>query len=113
MKRFKTTLYAMALLLAYLPAVLLSSLHTHTPVAQEPVHCFDCVHHQHHSGHLTTTFGHHDCMLCQFSQQTYIGNHTNVPKTLLLPTVVPYACETVGIQTAVQPTKSPRAPPLF
>ena len=105
--------YAIALLLAYLPAVLLSSLHTHEQALQEPVRCLDCVNHNHHSGHIDTAFAHHDCLLCQFMQQTYVGNASDESDAVLLSSEVRYGIKAVKIQSCERLCKSPRAPPIL
>ena len=109
----RKVVYAIVLLLAYLPAVLLSSLHTHEQALQEPVRCLDCVNHNHHSGHVDMAFAHHDCLLCQFLQQTYVGNAFEESNAVLLPSDVHYGIKTVAIQSFIILRKSSRAPPIL
>ena len=62
------------LLAAFLPMLLLSSLHTHSE--EEYWHeegCDACVHHQPCAGHLNDgTISLHDCVLCQFLSLPYL-----------------------------------------
>lgn len=109
----RKTIFAMLMLLAYLPAVLLSSLHSHETVSQEPVQCHDCVNHNHHSGHIGAAFAHHNCLLCQFLQQTYIGNDCKEPEAVLAPSDFFFDNKTVEIQSYVRLNRSPRAPPAL
>ena len=71
------------LLAAFLPMLVLSSLHTHSPQSRAAVaasyqqaaqdECSECVRHLPHAGHFTTaTTPLHPCVFCQFLSLTYL-----------------------------------------
>ncbi len=67
--------FAWLLLLVYLPMVLAISFHHHTEVEDTSAisYCYDCTHHIHHGGHLSTTHPHtQECVLCQLHNVVYL-----------------------------------------
>lgn len=113
MKFNRTTLFALLMLLAYVPAVLLVSLHTHHAEGFAKYECDDCVHHRVHSGHIAPDTGLHLCLLCQFAQQSYFGTDEVgklvVPQTLN-NTLLPAAEQVLSVIGNISPS---RAPPCF
>lgn len=113
MKFSRTTIYAMLMLLAYVPAVLLMSFHTHHAEGFANYQCEDCVHHKAHSGHLVTYSGHHLCLLCHFSHQSYMSGSackSVVVPEMALRIVAPQFRSVVSADCNNLPT---RGPPCF
>ena len=109
----KTRVYALIVLLAYLPTVFVASLHTHRPGNDISIQCVDCVNHNPHAGHLTDALSAHSCLLCVFIQQTYIQKDTQIFQyiplrwqNLLSPGISKWQSTTYSHIPA-------RAPPLF
>lgn len=72
MKRLdKTYVSAWVLLSVFIPMVLLSSLHIHPELLNDPELCPDCIEHTVHNGHITTVKGAIDCPLCAFQASVY------------------------------------------
>ncbi|MBR1711848.1 MAG: hypothetical protein IJ722_00360 [Alloprevotella sp.] len=64
-------LSAWMLLAAFVPMLLLSSLHRHADWGGSV--CAECVQHQPHTGHLTQALGGvDDCLLCHFFSLSYL-----------------------------------------
>ena len=63
----KRRVFASRVLLAvFLPMLLVSFFHIHDYQSNTENECVQCVNHQPHSGHFTTThMGVHDCVICQ------------------------------------------------
>ncbi|MBQ3958766.1 MAG: hypothetical protein II681_07910 [Bacteroidaceae bacterium] len=69
----KRNLAVWILLVAFVPAYFLSSLHTHPYVEVEDDDCAECVSHSPHPGHLTVAnFGTHSCVFCIFLTLPYL-----------------------------------------
>lgn len=69
-KRQTVARYLLVVMLAMLA---FSSLHVHESVSADAEECYQCTHHQAHSGHLTAGhFSLHDCVLCQISTTPFI-----------------------------------------
>lgn len=66
--RDKSRLYSLALLLVYVPMVLLSSLHIHQVVPVAQVACGHCVEQTAHQAHLSSlqSIDTDECLLCRF-----------------------------------------------
>lgn len=72
-QELKRRISAWILLAALLPMLLLSALHTHESAGAADDACVECVNHQPHAGHLTTTSQTlTDCVLCQFFSLQYL-----------------------------------------
>ena len=66
-------LHAWILLGVFLPMLIMASVHVHTPYEETAVSCYDCVHHVHHDGHLSSsTLSLDHCVLCHFLAFNYL-----------------------------------------
>lgn len=67
--------FAWLLMLVYLPMMTAITFHHHSEAedASAMSCCYDCSHHIHHNGHLSSaqSFA-HDCVLCQLSSLPYV-----------------------------------------
>ncbi|MBQ9588000.1 MAG: hypothetical protein IJR26_09105 [Bacteroidales bacterium] len=87
----RSNIAALLLLVAYLPLVVLSSLHVHHDTIDGDDHCLQCVGHydqQHHHQH--------DCLYCHVLGQDYLPQLMAVfsPTTTGLSTIVVHPCAT-------------------
>lgn len=110
----KRRLTAWGLLTVFLSMLFMASVHCHSfPAVSVDASCYQCSHHLHHSGHLstsqpTTT----DCVLCHFLSLVFI-----VPVTAATPVGV--TCRAVTPRPerheshARLTTLIPRAPPCY
>ena len=107
--------FAWLLILVYLPMLVMVSFHHHNNKVEEYAVvscCQDCLHHVHHSGHITSSQTlTHDCLLCQFQNTSYL-----VPVVAMLVTVavvkrltVLVHCPKVRLRNVS--VRSTRAPP--
>lgn len=65
-------------MLAFLPMLLVSSVHTHNHhnISHADAECSKCIHHLPCAGHLDGGAGHsHDCVLCQFVGLNYVATN--------------------------------------
>ena len=61
------------MLAVFLPMLLLSVVHIHEGVYTDGDSCTECVNHIPHAGHLSINASHHDdCVLCQFTSQSFV-----------------------------------------
>lgn len=71
----RRTKIAWLLLLVYLPMMVAITFHHHSEAegASATSCCYDCSHHIHHNGHLSSgqSFT-HDCVLCQLNSLPYV-----------------------------------------
>ena len=113
-KEGKRIVSAWLLLSVFASMILLSSLHRHEDVANTAVNCADCMHHVHHSGHLTIDSNHmDDCVLCQFLSLVYTPAASllvAIPFSLTIQTI---ACSVNLIACEADLYKSTRAPPFI
>jgi hypothetical protein len=74
-KMLQRRLSAWALLMVFVPMLLLSSLHHHHQVPMDTeTACYACLHHIHHDGHVSNTANQVDnCVLCHFHSLPYLS----------------------------------------
>ena len=62
------------LLAVFLPMLVFSSLHIHENQLTTGEECTECVNHQPHAGHFSTSMSFYDsCVLCQFISLSYLA----------------------------------------
>lgn len=67
--------FAWLLMLVYLPMMIAITFHHHTEAegATAVSHCYECEHHIHDDGHLTSEHSFaHECVLCQLHSLPYV-----------------------------------------
>lgn len=104
---------AWILLAVFVPMVLMSSLHHHESKDSMEVFCYECLHHIHHAGHLTTEQASVDhCVLCHFLSLTFFAAAALVLGILVQPVsmVHPFPVSIRILEHAGKP--STRAPPF-
>lgn len=100
------------LLAVFVPMVLLSSLHLHKEVAATGGECYQCAHHQPHSGHLSAaSFAVHDCLLCQMLTVPFVPAAVCVAIVLAVPAFALPAMAGIALQRGVVGSCQGRAPP--
>ena len=109
----KRHISAWLLLAVFVPMLVLTALHTHAVASSVSDECVECVNHQPHSGHLTTTTQTlTDCVLCQFFSLQYLETAV---ATLAAPVGLAFlTCRTntVTCPTRSQTLHASRAPPF-
>ncbi|MBR6250436.1 MAG: hypothetical protein IKR17_04465 [Bacteroidales bacterium] len=74
----KQQVSSLLLMLAFLPMLLISSVHTHNHhnISHADAECSKCIQHLPCAGHLDGEVGHsHDCVLCQFVGLNYVATN--------------------------------------
>lgn len=83
---------AWSLLVLMVSMLTFSALHVHRDVLSGAEECYQCAHHQHHSGHFSEGgVSLHDCVLCQFVATPYVAAVILMFVPLLS---VRYSCQT-------------------
>lgn len=108
--------FAWLLVLVYVPMLLAVTFHHHSQAegAAAMSYCYDCDHHIHHDGHLTSALSiSHDCVLCQLSSLPYV-----VPTILHIAVFVAMAHVAFSVSCPFVKTRegdyhSTRAPPVL
>lgn len=112
--RQRRTVSAWALLLVFLPMLLLSSLHVHEGADAGETTCTECVNHIPHAGHVSLQTIHTDnCVLCQFASLPFLTTEALVFTLLAVSTSVCLVGRPVFCLAGVGRVLLPRAPPVF
>ena len=105
---------AWILLAALLPMLLLSALHTHESAGTADDACVECVNHQPHAGHLTTTSQTlTDCVLCQFFSLEYLEGTVVALAIATIPFILTRQTVIVVCPTRPLTLHASRAPPFL
>ena len=108
----KRRLYAGLLMAVLLPMLALSALHIHEEAAAGSETCVECVNHQPHAGHLTsTTQTLTDCVLCQFFSFQYLEAAVVTLVVVACLTILTRSTAIVHYPSRPQNLHSSRAPP--
>lgn len=111
--KLREQISAWILLSVFVPALLLSFLHSHS-LPSTTIDCDECVEHVHHAGHITQyTSPVDDCVLCRFMSQRFINafqpQELKAYAVVVAVIVEPLAYATVD---ALHRVPSLRAPPI-
>ena len=104
---------ARMLLAVFVPMLLLTSLHTHHEARTTGDDCYQCAHHQPHSGHLSAVQSVvHDCLLCQLASVPYISATVLLLVLPVRAVVRTLSRDDADFSRCVYGTKQSRAPPF-
>ncbi len=104
---------ARLLLCVFLPVLMLASVHVHRQAESVSAYCYECLHHLHHSAHLSSaSITIDNCLLCHFLSTPYIA-----PTTVFMAVAVAIvgrlgSLSTARVTAASRGTVSLRAPPV-
>lgn len=104
---------AWSLLVVISSMLLVSFFHVHHEAVSQTEECYQCAHHQPHSGHISNgTVSVHDCVLCQ------IISTPSVAASLFLLSILVFASKCLAVAEVEAPRQSragtipTRGPPL-
>ncbi len=104
---------ARLLLCIFLPMLLLASVHEHGQVADASMDCYQCLHHIHHGGHLTTeAFSMANCLLCQLLSTPFEPSSAVVVPAMAALLVAVVATVVAAVVAGRRGTACLRAPPV-
>lgn len=109
----RRTFASRVLLTVFSMMLVVSFFHIHEVQTSHENECAQCVNHQPHSGHFTTThMGVHDCVICQLCHLPYVAATVLTTLFVLTPTLCVLPARRYVLTAGHIAYKSTRAPPF-